>query len=226
MRKFVILSVLVLALLITPLIVCNDSEASYIVPTEEGLKINYEIIEDATATDNGKVKTVPGNVYKGTAKALVIPSTVTIGLKVYDVTMIGASSFKAWNINSISIPGTVTEIGESAFQSCYQVKEVRFGGTIAEDRIGKNAFDLGLESVPAECSIYGFTPTRDVGQDGNPYEDIFGKYTKVHYEGYAIDSQDSLIHIALIAVGVFLLIFMGRSVKVKKIKRKKRRSNS
>ena len=77
-----------------------------------------------------------------------------------------------------------------------------------------------------EVYWYGFIPTRPVGESGNPYSDIFGEYTTVHYKDIRPDSKEGIIHIALISLGVFALLFMGRSVKVKKIKRRKKRSKS
>ena len=94
-------------------------------------------------------------------------------------------------------------------------------GDLTEKDIGENAFCLGNEKNRAECDIYGFTPSRDVWNIENPYEDIFGKYTTVHYKELTPNSGDSYIHIGLISLGVVALLYMCRCVKVKKIKRKK-----
>ena len=110
------------------------------------------------------------------------------------------------------------------------MKEIHLNGKLIGEKhsdddkekdIGENAFCLGNEKTHAECDIYGFTPTRDVWDVDNPYEDIFGKYTTVHYKELNPDSRDTYIHIGLISLGVVALLYMGRSVKVKRIKRKK-----
>ena len=211
-----ILAVMMLVIA-APLMFCSSSDAAtYEQSTDDGLEITYQIID-------GGVKTVGhSGTYKGDKVGLVIPATVTIEGKDYSVIAIGESSFNDWTITSISIPGTVKVIGANAFNGCYNVTEIRFNGTIDEKNIGDNAFALGSENHPAECTVHGFTPTRNVWDvEDNPYDDIFGKYTTVHYRDLTPDNKDSIIHIALISIGVFLLLYMGRCVKVKKIKRKK-----
>ena len=219
MRKTLIITAVLFVFLFSSVTLIGGSDATA-VPTDDGVNIEYQIIPGP----NLEVRTVPGPEYSGETKPLVIPSTVTIGDKNYSVVEIGASSFKNWNkINSVTIPKTVRKIGEDAFFGCYNVTEIHIDAELKDGDIGENAFCLGLQSHPAECSMYGFTPTRDVGQQGNPYEDIIGKYTTVKYMDLMPEGTDKWIHIALIAVGVVFLLYMGRCVKVKKIKRKKKK---
>ncbi len=219
-KPFLLASVL-MVIAICPVLISDDSEAADMVVNDDNLAIYYERITEPAGSAHGTAKTVKnGMPYSGPVKPLIIPETVSILGNEYDVVEIGAGSFENWNIDRISIPSTVTRIGENAFSYCYQVKEIRLNST---PEIDNNAFSLGYETHPAECSIYGFTPTRPVGESGNPYEDIFGKYTTVNYKDISPNSRDALIHIGLIALGIAALLFMGRSVKVKKIKRKKKR---
>ena len=219
-KPFMLAAVL-LIIAVCPVLISDDSEAADMVVNDDNLAIYYKKITEPTGSAHGTVRTVDnGAPYTGPVKPLNIPKTVSILGKEYDVVEIGEGSFKNWDIDYISIPSTVTKIGANAFSYCYQVKEIRLNST---PEIGNNAFSLGYEAHPAECSIYGFTPTRPVGESGNPYEDIFGKYTTVNYKDISPNSRDALIHIGLIALGIAALLFMGRSVKVKKIKRKKKR---
>ena len=219
MRSNPIICAAVLLLLSTSLAFSTD--ASTVITNDDGLDITYEIISEPAGTNNGTVRTVISPIYTGEPVQLVIPSVVVIGGKDYDVVEIGESSFVGWNIYSATIPGTVNRIGENAFLGCYKMKELHLEGNISEDNIGKGAFSFGTESMPAECKVYGFIPTRDVGQEGNPYEDIFGKYTTVRYMDLKPEGNVTWIHFALMAIGVIALLYMGRCVKVKKIKRKK-----
>ena len=227
-RKILCLAAVVLMLLMFPL-AAEDSDASTAgVDTDEGLPITYETVFDpiGSATIAKTVASVP---HKGQCVPLIIPDSVIIEGELYEVKIIGEGSFSNWNIDSITIPDTITKIEKDAFKGCSSVKEIHLNGKLTgeihgeltEKDIGENAFCLGDEKNHAECDIYGFTPTRDVWDVDNPYEDIFGKYTTVHYKELNPDSRDTYIHIGLISIGVVALLYMGRCVKVKKIKRKK-----
>ena len=229
--RFQCVLIVALLLLAVPLAVDSSDGLSKVSKTDEGLPIAYETVFDPVASAT-VAKTVFSTTYKGDYKPLVIPDTVTIMGMEYEVKIIGESSFSGWNINSITIPDSVTKIEKDAFRGCYKVTEIHLNGRLTGEKhsvsdtekdIGENAFCLGDEKVHAECNVYGFTPTRTVWDVENPYEDIFGNYTTVHFKELTPDSKDSIIHIALISAGVFFLLFMGRSIKVKKIKRKKRK---
>lgn len=222
MRKYaVLIAALFIAVALVPLIISEDSDADHDVPTEEGIVITYRIAVDPYGPEHGQVEAVSSAPYSGAMTALVIPETVEIESNTFDVVNIGEGCFKNQSrIDSITIPSKVTVIGKDAFNGCYNVKEIRLN--CSNPDIQENAFCLGInDTYKAECSIYGFTPTRDVGTEGNPYEDIFGKYTTVKYMDVQPTSRDAIIHIALITFGVVALLYMGRCVKVKKIKRKK-----
>ena len=219
-RSALLIAALFVAVTLIPFITTDGSDADQDIPTEEGIVITYRIAADPYGSEHGQVEAVSSEKYTGGMKALIIPETVEIASKTYDVVNIGENCFKDQkNIDSITLPSTVGVIGKNAFSGCYNVKEIHLN---SRPDIQENAFSLGInETYKAECSIYGFTPTRDVGTEGNPYEDIFGKYTSVKYMDIQPNSRDAIIHIALISLGVLALLFMGRCVKVKKIKRKK-----
>ena len=220
-RSALLVAALFVAVAMVPLVMSDFSDADHDVPTEEGIVITYRISVDPYGSEHGQVEAVSSVPYTGSPKALIIPETVEIESKKYDVVNIGENCFKDQShIESITLPSKISVIGKNAFHGCYNVKEIRINSSNPD--IQEGAFSLGInETYKAECSIYGFTPTRDVGTEGNPYEDIFGKYTTVKYMDITPDSREAIIHIALISFGVLALLYMGRCVKVKKIKRKK-----
>ena len=73
--------------------------------------ISYNLIED------GLQATVVSNTTAEYSGEITIPSSVTYNEKIYQVTAIGSSAFKTCNsLNSVSIPSSVTMIGNSAFE--------------------------------------------------------------------------------------------------------------
>ena len=72
--------------------------------------------------------------YDGTCKKIIIPETVNG----YKVTKIGDNAFKESMIESISLPSTITEIGNSAFYKCYSLTTVSLNEGITS--IGDEAF--------------------------------------------------------------------------------------
>lgn len=78
--------------------------------------IFYVINQDASTpsvsiTHNG----ASGNTYSGD---IVIPSTVNYENTLYQVTKIGNRAFSGDDIQSISLPSTITVIEDNAFRSC------------------------------------------------------------------------------------------------------------
>ncbi len=60
---------------------------------------------------------------------IVIPSTVNFNGHKYKVTKIAASAFSECRaLKSVSIPSTITEIGENAFFYCYNIEKLEFAG--------------------------------------------------------------------------------------------------
>lgn len=93
----------------------------------------YSVLDSDIKT----VKTINGaDVAENTGDPLsgnvVIPSTVTDGFDNYTVTEIGDYSFSESSIKSISIPNTVTEIGNSAFYGCRSLSSVNIPSGVSK----------------------------------------------------------------------------------------------
>ncbi len=89
------------------------------------------------------------------------------------VTVIGQRAFSGCDIESISIPNSVKEIGENAFSHCYLLKEISMSSNI--EKIGTNAF-LG-------CPQIKFTSEQNcdyIGNSFNPYL-VLARATKKDY---------------------------------------------
>ncbi len=62
--------------------------------------------------------------YNGTATDVYIPIKYSVGESTAYVTGISAAAFKNSSVVSVSIPATVTEIGDSAFYGCSSLATV------------------------------------------------------------------------------------------------------
>ena len=87
--------------------------------------------------------------YTGNEKNIVIPDTYNN----YKVTSIGPNAFSEKDIESITIPDTVTEIEGHAFQSCTNLKSVTLSKNLKT--LGNNVFFLctSLEEVTVPGSV-------------------------------------------------------------------------
>lgn len=94
-------------------------------------------------------KEVKVTEYKGNAKNVEIPASAN-GMK---VTVIEANLFQNKDIESVKIPGSVTEIQQRAFSGCQNLKEVVIPEGVAV--IGENAFwnCRNLESVSLPSTL-------------------------------------------------------------------------
>src|SRR5665213_1355495 len=94
------------------------------VPALVQAQYNYTVNASNTTTI-----TITG--YSGVASTLNIPASID-GLT---VTMIGANAFAEfeagpWNLTSVTIPDTVTSVGEEAFLSCTKLTDVTIPGSV------------------------------------------------------------------------------------------------
>src|SRR4051812_24261868 len=94
----------------------------------------FPVCAQFTFTTNNGTITVTG--YTGTNPMVVVPST-TNG---FPVTSIGISAFEYKTFTSITIPGSVTNLGDNAFRNCGSLSNVFLSDGLA--RIGNGAFSF------------------------------------------------------------------------------------
>lgn len=114
----------------------GDSTTTQIVnETESNFKFN--VISDNEVEVSGIVNGTPN---------MVIPEKVRIDGNVYTVTSIGRYIFDDYEdyIKSVSLPNSITEIGDDAFADCYNMTSVNIPDGVKS--IGKDAFE-GCESL-------------------------------------------------------------------------------
>ena len=106
--------------------------------------INYAADSEGTTAVVAQSKNATGDV--------VIPETVEIDGKTFTVTELAkqafmSSSLKGTTITSVVLPGTVTIIGEKAFNSCTELKSVNIPEGVTE--LGTNMFNKceALETI-------------------------------------------------------------------------------
>ncbi len=102
----------------------------------------FKILSDIAGS-----RTVEIWAYYGSGDAVTIPSTAEDGVTTYDVVSIGQSAFmNETNLTSVTIPGSVTTIGEGAFQDCSGLTSINLSSV---GTIGYRAFYhcSGLASV-------------------------------------------------------------------------------
>ena len=120
--------------------------------------INYAVKEDYA-------KVVGTNV----SGDVVIPSSITYNSKTYTVKIIGVAAFSYnYNLNSVIIPDSVTEIQNKAFVSCYALTKVVVPSSVTKVR---NALFAGSFSVTvyieAASQPSGWSQSIDWNNRGN-----------------------------------------------------------
>jgi len=111
----------------------------------EGQTVTYTILDEDAKTCTTKVGeiAVPGQNING---ELIIPEKAKDGDTEYTVMAIGDRSFRESNITSVTIPNSVTAIGEDAFYYTRSLKSVIIPSSVLA--IDQGAFELStLESV-------------------------------------------------------------------------------
>ena len=95
-----------------------------------------------------------------TAGDLTIPSSVTYNGITYSVTSIGNNAFECCALTSVTIPNSVINIGDGAFNRCYGLASVTIPNSVTS--IGSHAFtwctDLTSVTIPNSVTSIGFNP--------------------------------------------------------------------
>lgn len=105
----------------------------------------------STYPDVSKPGSVSDNTYSGD---VVIPSTITVDEKTYDVTSLGKYAFRyARNVNSLSLPEGVNSIGEEAIYKTY----------LTELSIPNSVSSLGKYSLAENSRLVKISFGKDVG---------------------------------------------------------------
>ncbi len=158
----------------------------------------YVILEDGTAAIIE---------YTGTAAEVVIPSTV----KGYTVTRLGGPNgvggfYEDTNIVSVTIPNTVTEIGNDVFYGCENLKNVNIpesvtsigsrafiGTAIKSMVIPKSVKEIGLIPFPAAEKIYILNEKLDFPTDRFTWN-YFAPETVVYgYNGSTVQAYANML---------------------------------
>ena len=117
--------------------------------------------------------------------SLVIPDTIEYDGRTYSVTSIGESAFADRWLTSVTIPPSVTSIGERAFYSNPFLTSVTIPSSVTS--IGDSAFVI--------CNMYGFVGT--VCYAGNATGSPWGAYRHVKFFdddfGYADEEKTTLV---------------------------------
>ena len=135
-------------------VIKSESSGSDSVPTlnskVEDANLEYRVTKSDAV--NGTV-TVSGVKAAGKKKSTItIPATVSKNNYTFKVTAIDKNVFKSCKkkLKSVIIGANVNEIGANCFQKCTKLKSIRFMGTIAPKKVGKNAF----KRIKSNCKIY------------------------------------------------------------------------
>ena len=88
------------------------------------MELHYKLNEEGNGLIVYGDKTMEGDIH--------IPPLAVFNQKEYPVTEVGPDAFSTSRITSISIPDSVTKIGEGAFAHCESLKEAVFGHSIKE----------------------------------------------------------------------------------------------
>ncbi len=126
----------------------SETSSGTAVPVEGPITvggIKYTVLSEPDGGETGEVEVGPNLDARG---AITIPATITDDSgNSYTVISIGDGAFENSSITSVTIPDSVTSIGDGAFLKCRSLTSVTIPGSVTS--IGDYAFDycLSLTSV-------------------------------------------------------------------------------
>ena len=93
--------------------------------------------------------------YFGPDVNVTIPSEVTYEGVTYTVTSIGKGAFSNSGsvLASITLPNSITSIGESAFESCYKLEEITMGDNVSSIGMGAFGYCRKIQSITIPKSL-------------------------------------------------------------------------
>ncbi len=116
----------------------------------EDANLQYRVTKSDAVNGTAAVTAVTAaGKKKGT---ITIPATVEKDGYTFKVTVINKNVFKGCKkkLKSVIIGANVTEIGATCFNKCSKLKSIRFMGTVAPKKAGKNAF----KGIKSTCKIF------------------------------------------------------------------------
>ena len=149
MRKFLLfIALMIFAVGLNAQSIGDNTTINY-----EGYSLKFTV----TSVANSECEVV-GYTRPTEAMAIEIPSKVIIQGKEFNVTSIGVKAFNSssttlWKITSITIPNSITSIGENAFFYCTMLTNITIPNSVIS--IGSSAFHgcTGLEAVTLSESL-------------------------------------------------------------------------
>ncbi|MDF2511542.1 MAG: hypothetical protein K0S04_1408 [Herbinix sp.] len=117
--------------------------------TNEGQTITYRVLSEPTVTENGRAQVIYSEeVNKKLSGDVVIPSTVTNSNMIYNVVEVNAGSFRAaTGMTSLTLPETVTVIGQDAFNNCTSLTNVNIPGKVTRIEAGTFEGCISISSI-------------------------------------------------------------------------------
>ncbi len=171
MKKILAILIALLAALAVQTVAFADGEMMPLQPTETQSEtnsgtavsvggsitvggINYTVLTLPSGRENGTVE-VGRNQSRGN---ITIPATIVHNGQTYTVTSIGDYAFVSCYITSVTIPDSVTSIGDDAFERCSGLTSVTIPDSVTS--IGSGAFsyctDLTSVTIPGSVTSIGY----------------------------------------------------------------------
>lgn len=162
--------------------------------TEEENPFSYlhlkKITKFVVDNNNTKYKAINGVLYSKDETVLIAyPCGIVYSSVVVipsGVTRIMSYAFSYCNLASVTLPSTLTAMGNSAFFNCEYLSSVTFDGVSSLTKIGNYAFryceNLTEITIPASVTVIGMCAFADTGLSSATFEETEGwkKYNNIY----------------------------------------------